>query len=148
MKAARRAGMLAFFSRSEPNKLMIDKVWLPKPKQKEFLKSLEYRTLESGENEVENRRWNEEGMEMDQREDSQVNFGENPAAWPPLISGSETLVNRGAMIVWAVRRENLREIWAILQGQRNNLESFQCGAKEKKRKSLLISLLYQHSLTT
>ena len=72
MKAARRTGMLAFVSRSEPNKLMIDKVWLPKPKQKEFLKSLEYRTLESGENEVEKRRWNEEEWRRTSREDSQA----------------------------------------------------------------------------
>lgn len=40
LKAARRAGKLAFFSRSEPGKLFVDHIWLPCEKQQAFIKSL------------------------------------------------------------------------------------------------------------
>lgn len=39
--AARNAGKLAYFSRSEPGKLFIDKVWLPVNKQKEYVENLQ-----------------------------------------------------------------------------------------------------------
>ena len=38
--AARRAGKLAYFSRKEPTKLFVDKVWLPFAKQEAFMDSL------------------------------------------------------------------------------------------------------------
>ena len=38
--AARRVGKLAYFSRSEPTKLFVDKVWMPVAKQKNFMESL------------------------------------------------------------------------------------------------------------
>ena len=40
LKAARRAGKLAFFSRTEPNKLFVDHVWIPVSEQRAFLNSL------------------------------------------------------------------------------------------------------------
>ena len=45
---ARKAGKLAYFSRSEPTKLFVNKVWLPVAGQQKFIESLRVERMDSG----------------------------------------------------------------------------------------------------
>ncbi|XP_041481986.1 uncharacterized protein LOC121429133 [Lytechinus variegatus] len=55
LKAARGAGKLAYFSRAEPTKLIVDHVWIPKKDQPRFIEKLG-RRVEIGKDQVVQRR--------------------------------------------------------------------------------------------